>query len=240
MDIADINRWLPQTWQIHEREKSVTLSGCSRQDVEQLCATLGALPPSYQAFLFWMGQDGGGFLKGSRVFYNELFTLKKSAEELLVEAQVDTQLPADAVVIWMHQGYQFLFFRTSEGDNPHIHFWHESYKEQGFILNKFRSLDHFLCSELTGHNIILKALETGTDGDAALDLMLDRTLDAEVNSLLQVAENLGNPDWVYCPERTGRIRLATDAEVCICCALWINRFRTVFPNIELSVESIER
>lgn len=60
------------------------------------------------------------FYRGSAMFYPELNGLRKIATELLVEAQNDFALPLDAFVFFMHQGYQFMYFRTEveECDPP--------------------------------------------------------------------------------------------------------------------------
>ena len=105
------------------------LSPCRKEQMyslEQQCRL--SLPASYKEFLLWGGIWAGGFLEGSDGFYdNELYKLRKSAEELLKEEDFPYSLPEDAFVFNMHQGYIFWFFKTSDGDDPPVY----GYKQGG-------------------------------------------------------------------------------------------------------------
>ena len=81
-----------------------------------------------------MGKGAEGFLVGSDFFYQQLDDLQEVAEELLEENNFPEQLPQDAFVFFMHQGYHFNFFRTSEGDDPPIYRYLEGPDRETFPL----------------------------------------------------------------------------------------------------------
>jgi hypothetical protein len=109
------------------------------------------LPQAYQDFLLTMGHSGGDFLKGSDCFYKQLPLLKEWAIELLEENNFTEPLPDDAFVFFMHQGYQFSFFRLSEGDNPPIYFYYEGQKETNFLKTHDYFTD-FMATEIELYN----------------------------------------------------------------------------------------
>ena len=94
-----------------------------------------------------MGKGGGSILKGSDCFYAHLPHLKQWAIELLEENNFSGVLPDDAFVFFMHQGYQFAFMCISEGDNPPVYYYNESYKPPTFVL-AYNSFDQFLATEV--------------------------------------------------------------------------------------------
>ncbi|HTE18603.1 MAG TPA: SMI1/KNR4 family protein [Armatimonadota bacterium] len=81
------------------------------QDVE--------LPRAYKAFLQVMG-GGAAMFEGTDYCYPEILGLRDHAEYLLLTNSV-VPLPEDAFVFMMHQGYQFSFIRSSEGDDPPVY-----------------------------------------------------------------------------------------------------------------------
>lgn len=85
-----------------------------------------SLPSAYKEFLLWMGHGSGGVLAGSECFYFDLPVIQKEAIELMQEDNFHGSLPDDAFVFFMHQGYQFAYFRLSEGENPPIYYYYES------------------------------------------------------------------------------------------------------------------
>ena len=94
-------------------------------------------------------RDGlGDFSVGSDMFYEtDLIELQKDARDLLVENNFRQKLPVDAYVFWMHGGYMFCFFRASEGDNPPIHFYRESFKDD-FAWNYHPHFTEFLIQRM--------------------------------------------------------------------------------------------
>jgi SMI1 / KNR4 family (SUKH-1) len=99
---------------------------CTEEQLVRLEGWYGyPLPQSYREFLLWMGSWGGGLLVGSDCFYGDLKDIQECAREILKENNFPGVLPDDAFVFWMHQGYQFLFFRSCEGENPPVYYYLE-------------------------------------------------------------------------------------------------------------------
>jgi SMI1 / KNR4 family (SUKH-1) len=97
------------------------LQGCSDEEIRHLEAVLDVTVPSvYRDFLKVVGRRGGGLFRGSDFTYPQLLELRRWAEELLGEDASGYELPPDSVVLLMHHGYQFLFFRTAEGADPPV------------------------------------------------------------------------------------------------------------------------
>src|SRR5437764_15449035 len=100
------------------------LRPCTQSEVEEMERQLGlSFPPAYREFLLWMGHDAGEMLAGSNYRWHELPTLREWAVELLSGNNFPQALPEDAVVFLMHQGYQFMFFRASEGSDPAVYYY---------------------------------------------------------------------------------------------------------------------
>ncbi len=103
------------------------------------------LPETYKQFLLLMGNGAGAFMRGSSVFFDELFYLKQGVQELIEENNLET-IPEDAFVFWMHQGYQAAYFRLSEGNDPPVYYFSEGKKTDRFEL-KEKSLTDFFISQ---------------------------------------------------------------------------------------------
>jgi SMI1-KNR4 cell-wall len=104
------------------------------------------LPTTYSQFLSLMGREAGNYMKGDSVFFDEIFSLKKGTEELIVEHNLDT-LPDSAFVFWMNQGYQVAFFKIGEGENPPVYYFSEGQGMKGFE-QKEHSLTDFFIAQL--------------------------------------------------------------------------------------------
>ncbi len=146
--------YLAQVKQVLAENPSLNLSGhfypCTEKEISELEKQIGLkLPEAYKEFLLWSGKGLGSFEIGSDIFYDQvdLVELQQDARDLLVENNFPQQLPEDAFVFWMHGGYMFTFFRTSEGANPSVHFYRESFKED-FAWNHQAHFTDFLIVEM--------------------------------------------------------------------------------------------
>jgi SMI1/KNR4 family protein SUKH-1 len=125
------------------------IKGCSPDEVRQIEEHCGVrLPSIYRDFLLQMGHGAGMFFQGSDVFLPALLDLREAASELLEESGAAVSLPADAFVFLMHQGYEFLYFRVSEGDDPPVYFYLEG---ESAPEKKWPSFSAFLASSLDDH-----------------------------------------------------------------------------------------
>ena len=64
----------------------------------------------------WDGHDHG---------IGALEPINEAAGELLIEDGSECELKPTDLVIWMHQGYQFIFIPTDQGDDPPVFFYTE-------------------------------------------------------------------------------------------------------------------
>jgi hypothetical protein len=118
----------------------VGLLPCNEEEVRILEKAIQlTLPEAYKEYLLTMGKYSGRMNAGTDCFYDNIFDLKGPAKDLLVLNKVDFELPPDAFVFSMHQGYEFDFFRTSEGDNPAVFSFSEGNLDKGV----FKSADSF-------------------------------------------------------------------------------------------------
>ncbi len=136
---------------------------CSENEVSTLQQRLGfVFPQAYTEFLLWMGHGAGGFLQGEAVFYQDL-PLDEDARRLLTEDGITIPLPEDAFVFYMHQGYQFMFLRLTEGANPPVHYYGEEQRDyftqhenvQTFT-TLYESFSAFLAHEIQEHGRLRK------------------------------------------------------------------------------------
>jgi SMI1/KNR4 family protein SUKH-1 len=98
-----------------------TIQGCRDEDIERLERESGvALPIAYRLFLRRMGRSAGAFLVGTDFRFADLGGLLRQAEQLLQETQSPFRLKDADFVFAVHQGYQFLFFDTTESDDPAV------------------------------------------------------------------------------------------------------------------------
>lgn len=125
MEVEQLARFLEQ--------QGCRLRGCSEQQVDLIEQHFAVkLPSTYVAFLLRMGKEAGSFMLGSSAFYDEIYSLREYAIELLAENNFKP-LPDNAFVFFMHQGYQFGFFDVSEGDNPPVYYYNEGNEQTDFM-----------------------------------------------------------------------------------------------------------
>ena len=111
-------------------------------------------PSTYNEFLKRMGNGTrNGFLQGSSCFFNELENLKEWSLELLKENNSKLILSDNDFVFWMHQGYQFSFFKLDEGDDPPVYYYTEVTNQLDYVkitnsftnfLSRIESRDRYL------------------------------------------------------------------------------------------------
>jgi hypothetical protein len=96
------------------------LKGSTEEEIQSLADALGvAFPAAYEAFLHVAGNGAGSFLAGTDFTTPILVDLREPAEALLAES--GRELPPEAFVFAMHQGYMFWYFRTQQGqDDPAV------------------------------------------------------------------------------------------------------------------------
>ena len=76
-----------------------------------------SLPAAYRAYLSIAGASPPPKLVGSDCHGHRLYELRDGAEQLLRDCGHPFELPSDAAVYFMHQGYQFLYFRSDDRDD---------------------------------------------------------------------------------------------------------------------------
>src|SRR5262249_39354390 len=100
--------------------------GCTPDEITDIEGRHGsALPSAYCRFLAAMGRSAGSFLAGTDFLYPGVLALKAQAERLLAGCKSDLHLHRTDFVFTLHQGYQFLFFRSGVSDDPPVFFYDE-------------------------------------------------------------------------------------------------------------------
>lgn len=100
---------------------SRTLKGCTEESITKIESIYNIhLPRPYRFFLLHMGLSAGKFLQGSDFLYKDLTDLRKRAEILLKQCKAKFALAPTDFVFLVHQGYQFLFFKTNESEDPPV------------------------------------------------------------------------------------------------------------------------
>ena len=103
---------------------SAQFEGCTEEEITDLEEyTQGKLPLYYREFLKAMGRKAGHLFRGSDALISEThrLRLRSAAERLLSRRKSNWSLPPSAFVFSMHQGYQFMFIRLDEGDDPPVY-----------------------------------------------------------------------------------------------------------------------
>ena len=116
-------KYLENAKKIYDSYFSETPAPCTQEQVEHVEQFLHLkLPVAFVEYLLWMGQ-WADMMRGSDFFYWPLFDLREGAETLMAHTECQETLPQDAIVFFMHGGNQFMFIRTSEGDDPPVYFY---------------------------------------------------------------------------------------------------------------------
>ena len=91
------------------------------------------MPPSVPALAG--GWSAGGMLRGSDVRFGCLHEL--TGETLDLARGMNLQLPDDIFVFFAHQGYDYMYFLLSEGDDPKVYRLHEAWDAPRQVLPAF-------------------------------------------------------------------------------------------------------
>lgn len=102
------------------------IDGCSEPEIDSLERELGfTFPTVYRRFLRLVGRESGEFMDGSVFHGPQLVRLQAAARELLSETSAAWTLEPSDFVFLMHEGYEFLFFRADDSDDPPVYFYLE-------------------------------------------------------------------------------------------------------------------
>ena len=123
----------------------VGLLPCTIEEVNQLETSLQIkLPEAYREYLLTMGKYSGKINEGTDCFYDDLIRIQAWPKELLKENSIQDELPSDAFIFSMHQGYEFWYFRISEGDNPPVYGFHEGEDDPQLLVAQFPTFTDYI------------------------------------------------------------------------------------------------
>lgn len=132
------------------------IQGCSEDEIKELEKEIGhSLPTLYRNFLLNVGHHAGLLFQGTDIFFGSIKELTQEANELLEENYKSFNLPEDAFVFSMHQGYGFNYFRFSEGKNPPVYPYIEG---EGDSKLAWKSFSSFLLDEINATFEFIKVL----------------------------------------------------------------------------------
>src|SRR5262249_42127606 len=97
------------------------LKGCTPEEIAQIKTRFCLqLPSIYEEFLTRIGKGAGRFLDGSDYLFPALLRLREEAESILDESETQFKLDAKDFVFVGHQGYEFLYFNSSQAPDPPV------------------------------------------------------------------------------------------------------------------------
>ena len=101
---------------------AAVFEGASEQEVRDLEQRMDhVLPEIFRQYLRVMGHETGHLLEGSDILFGCLHLLTSEGRQAMTPESMP--LPDDAFVFFAHQGYGYMWFRTSEGDDPPVYRW---------------------------------------------------------------------------------------------------------------------
>lgn len=123
--------------------------GVSETKVSDLQQKLGfVLPESYRQFLFWMGNDKHGALRGSEWFADDVLPNGEFLEEFLADNGVTETTSARRVCFFVHQGYMAAWFDDVGAEDPVCRFFSEASSDS--VVTDAGTFTSFLLKELHG------------------------------------------------------------------------------------------
>jgi hypothetical protein len=114
------------------------------QDAEQQLRV--KLPPAYKAFLLIAGQGFGPFEGSHYAFEDDLAELQRVGRRILQRDQAE--LPPDAFVFFVHQGFVVRFFLLDEDDDPAVNEYVEYERPGKPVKQLARRFTDFLLHEI--------------------------------------------------------------------------------------------
>lgn len=124
------------------------LVGCTPEEIMAVRAHFAhKLPFAYEEFLRLAGNGAGKLFRGSEIYYPRLLGLQNAAEERLRENGGTLSIPDDAMVFFMHQGYEFCFLVPSAEDPP----VHQYVEGQAGFSTPWDKFTEFLKDAIAGH-----------------------------------------------------------------------------------------
>ena len=138
-----------------------SVAGASSHEIDELESELGhGLPRTYRRFLERMGHSAGGLFRGSdySLAQPHRLRLRPAAERVIARAGGGHELPVDAFVFLIHHGYQFLFMRLGEGDDPPVYRFSDADHQAVRIADTF---SEFLSRRLANHEELVHRQQAG-------------------------------------------------------------------------------
>lgn len=118
---------------------------CTEQEIFDMEKDLNLnFPQAYQEFLLWGGKKAGGLMEGSDCFIDNLKLNQETAKAILEDDCFAKSLPDDALVFFVHQDCQFLFFKTSHDSNPSVYSYIEQQSRTSFKLEYVNYTDFLI------------------------------------------------------------------------------------------------
>ena len=96
--------------------------GCTPEQIEEIERHYNLkLPAIYREYLSVLGRRSGRYMDDVASGYPRVLGLRERAIELLEADEATIELPGDAFVFSMYQGFTFMFFNISDGDDPAVY-----------------------------------------------------------------------------------------------------------------------
>jgi hypothetical protein len=97
--------------------KRENLIGCSDREIDIIEKHFSfTLPYEYRKFLSVAGKGAGKLFQGSDIFFPSLLELQEEAKYLLLELSLDNLFDGSEKIFYMHQGYEFNYFKDLSAD----------------------------------------------------------------------------------------------------------------------------